>query len=179
MFYNGGGPDPTQWAISLATSKDLFKWTRLSTGPLFRDGHSARDPMVTQVDGLWHIYYCATERPTGGHHVTAYRTSTDLLHWSERRLAFIDPSTGTGGGPTESPFVVRVNSWWYLFTGPRNDYRKTGVFRSKSPTNFTIAGQVTEIHSHAAELILDDNKWWISHCGWAMGGVYLAPLSFN
>ena len=178
MFYNGGGTDHTNYALSLATSPDLFNWTRLSSGPLFRDGFDARDPMVIQINGLWHMFYCATQQKTGGHYTTNYRTSSDLIHWSERHIAYVDPSVGRWS-PTESPFVVEVNGWWYLFTGPRNDYRKTAVFRSKTPTNFTAGEQVGEIHSHAAEVIFDDNKWWISHCGWGQGGIYLAPLHFS
>jgi len=179
MFYNGGDADHTKYAISLATSKDLFNWTRLPSGPLFRDGFDARDPMVTKINDTWHLFYCATDPPQNGNHIVAYRTSSDLTHWSERHIAFTDPSKGTYGGPTESPFVVFNNGWWYLFTGPRDDYRKTAVFRSQTPTNFPFNQKVGEIHSHAAEVINDDGKWWISHCGWAQGGVYLAPLSFE
>jgi len=179
MFYNGGASDASKFAISLATSKDLFNWTRLSSGPLFRDGWAARDPMVIKIDDLWHLFYCATTDPTKTvSHVTAYRTSNDLIHWSERHIAYTDPSKDTGGGPTESPFVVHENDWWYLFTGPRVDYVKTAVFRSKTPTNFSISEQVGEIHSHAAEVIYDDGKYWISSCGWGQGGVYIAPLYF-
>jgi len=178
MFYNGGGPDRTKYAISLATSKDLYNWTRLPSGPLFRDGFDARDPMVTKIENLWHLFYDATNPAEGGNHVVAYRTSTDLIHWSERHIALTDPEKGTGGGATESPFVVFNNEWWYLFIGPRHEYRGTSVFRSKTPTNFPFNQQVGQIHSHAAEVINDGEKWWISHCGWGQGGVYLAPLSF-
>jgi beta-fructofuranosidase len=178
MFYNGGDADHTKYAISLATSKDLYNWTRLPSGPLFRDGFDARDPMVTKINNTWYLFYCATNPPQSGNHVIAYRTSNDLIHWSERQIAFTDPSKGTFGGPTESPFVVFNNGWWYLFTGPRNDYRKTDVFRSQTPTNFPLNQQVGQIHSHAAEVINDGEKWWISHCGWGQGGVYLAPLYF-
>jgi len=178
MFYNGGDKDHTKYAISLATSKDLFNWTRLSSGPLFRDGFDARDPMVIQIDNLWYLFYCATDPSTGGNHVVAYRTSNDLIKWSERHIAFTDPTKGSYGGPTESPFIVHEGGFWYLFIGPRNDYRKTGVFRSQTPTNFSVSEQIGEIHSHAAEVIHDGEKYWISHCGWGQGGVYLAPLDF-
>ncbi len=177
MFYNGGGPDQTKYAISLATSKDLYNWTRLPSGPLFRDGFEARDPMVIKVENLWHLFYCATYE---NNNVVAYRTSNDLIHWSEKHIAFTDTRKPTKHCPTESPFVVHENGSWYLFTGPRDDdYRKTGVFRSQNPTSFTISQQIGEIHSHAAEVINDGEKYWISHCGWGQGGVYLAPLSFE
>ncbi len=39
MFYCGGGADRTRFAISAAVSADLWRWRRLPTGPLFRDGY--------------------------------------------------------------------------------------------------------------------------------------------
>ena len=120
------------------------------------------------------IYYTATSKPTGGNHVVAYRFSTDLKHWTDRKIAFLDP----GVGPTESPFVVHVNDWFYLFTGPRGGYRGTSVFKSKDPLNFDFNKQVGQIYAHASEVIYDNNQWWISHCGWGQGGVFLAPLYF-
>jgi arabinan endo-1,5-alpha-L-arabinosidase len=178
MFYCGGDADHTQYAISLATSEDLFNWKRLPSGPLFRDGFDARDPMVTKINDLWHLFYDATEPPKFGNHIIAYRTSTDLIHWSERHIAFTDPSKGDFGGPTESPFVIHHNEWWYLFTGPRPEYRGTDVFRSQNPVDFQLSQQVGHINSHAAEIINDDGDWWISHCGWGEGGVWLAPLQW-
>src|SRR5581483_8425512 len=74
MFYAGGGPDPTSTEINVATSPDLYHWTRWPGGPLFRDGFEARDPMVLRVGHVWVLYYCATDDPAGGQHVVAYRT---------------------------------------------------------------------------------------------------------
>jgi len=134
--------------------------------------------MVIKINDLWHMYYCATNPSKGGSHVIAYRTSPDLIHWGQRNIAFTDPTNGTWGGPTESPFVVNLDDSWYLFTGPRNDYRKTAVFRSQSATSFAMSQQIGEISSHAAEVVFDGHEYWVSHCGWGQGGVYLAPLYF-
>lgn len=30
-----------------------------------------------------------------------------------------------------------------------------------------------------AEVIRDGGDWFVSHCGWGQGGVYLAPLSWS
>jgi hypothetical protein len=43
MFYCGGGLDATRNQIQLATSPDLWTWTR-EQEPLFLDGNGARDP---------------------------------------------------------------------------------------------------------------------------------------
>ncbi|MEV0293629.1 family 43 glycosylhydrolase [Nocardia sp. NPDC050710] len=178
MFYAGGGPDRTRAAINLATSPDLFRWTRSPSGPLFRDGYDARDPMVLRIGEKWVLYYCATSAPQGGHHVVAYRLSTDLHHWGERHIAYTDPTVGTDAGNTESPFVMRHNGSWYLFIGPRPGYVGTDVFRSDSPFRFRIGDKVGHIAAHAAELVHDGQRWWITHAGWGQGGVHLAPLTF-
>lgn len=178
MFYAGGGVDRTRAALNLATSTDLVQWTRNPAGPLFRDGYDARDPMVARIGDRWVMYYAATSEPAGGHYVVAYRTSVDLLRWSERHIAYTDPSTGTEAGNTESPFVVQHNGFWYLFIGPRPDYVGTDVFRSDDPLHFRIEDKVGHVDAHAAELIDDGARWWITSAGWGQGGVHLAPLRF-
>lgn len=176
MFYAGGGPDRTAAAINLAMSADLFHWSRHPDGPLFRDGYDARDPMVLRIGDHWVMYYCATSVPTGGHHVVAYRTSTDLVRWSGRRIAYTDPTIGTEAGNTESPFVLRHNDVWYLFIGPRPVYVGSEVFRSDNPFLFRHADRVGRIAAHAAEVVDDDGDLWVTSAGWAQGGVSVAPL---
>lgn len=179
MFYAGGGVDHAAAAMNLATSTDLCNWSRLPSGPLFHDGYDARDPMVIRIDDRWVMYYCATSEPAGGNHVVAYRTSFDLLNWSDPEIAYTDPSSGTIAGPTESPFVLRHDRLWYLFLGPRPDYVGTDVLCSDSPFDFRLEHKVGHIDAHAAEVIHADGDWWITHCGWGQGGVWLAPLRFD
>jgi beta-fructofuranosidase len=183
MFYAGGGADPTASAINLATSTDLYHWTRHPAGPLFRDGFQARDPMVARVDERWVLYYCATDDPAGGHHVVAYRTSDDLLQWGPRRVAYTSPRRGTGGGDTESPFLVRRGADYYLFVVPcgaygdqPDGYTCTAVYRSDTPYHFDPGDRVARLPSHAAEIVHTGGTWWITHAGWGQAGVYLAPL---
>ncbi len=179
MFYAGGGTDRTAAAINLAVSTDLCDWRRHPGGPLFVDGYDARDPMVLRIGEQWVMYYCATTEPGGGNHIVAYRTSADLVEWSEREIAYTDPSAGTFGGPTESPFVLAHDDGWYLFIGPRPDYVGTDVFRSDDPLAFRIEDQVGHIASHAAEIVEDCGKLWITSAGWGQGGVSIAPLIFD
>jgi hypothetical protein len=126
------------------------------------------------------MYYDATSTPTGGNHVVLYRTSADLLHWSASRVAFLDPSTGTGAGPTESPYVVALNGGYYLLIGPRGGYVGTDVFFSTDPLHFDPSQLVGHIASHAAEVVRDvDGSWYVSAAGWEQGGVHLAPLDWG
>ncbi|MGH3762670.1 family 43 glycosylhydrolase [Actinophytocola sp.] len=180
LFYAGGTPDRTAYRMHLATSTDLVHWTRSPANPLFTDGYDARDPMVTRVGEQWVMYYTANSTPAGGNHQVAYRTSTDLLHWSEKHVAFEHPASGTFGGPTESPFVVNRDGWWYLFVCCDSAYRDTRVYRSKDPLAFSIRDLAGRIDSHAAEVVTEpDGTTWVTGAGWGQGGLYLAPLTFT
>ena len=99
-------------------------------------------------------------------------------------------------GPCESPFVVERGGRWYLLIGPDWDgllrskeatgrydlaaYRRTRVLASDDPLEFDLAGHVGTIEAHAAEVVVDDDgSWWVSHCGWGQGGVFLARLTWS
>ncbi|MEV8373207.1 DUF2961 domain-containing protein [Kribbella sp. NPDC056861] len=179
MFYAGGTADHTAYRMSLATSTDLVHWTRSSANPLFTDGFDGRDPMVHKVGNQWVMYYTANSTPSGGNHIVAYRTSTDLLHWGERNVAFEHPQTGTFGGPTESPFVVQRGTDWYLFVCCDGGYESTKVYKSKNPLHFTLDQLVGTIQSHAAEVVQDGTNWYVTGAGWGKGGLFVAPLDFS
>ena len=180
MFFSGGDADHARYRMQLATSPDLKTWTRHPGNPLFQDGFDARDPYVMRLGGRWVMYYTANSEPEGGHHIVAYRTSTDLLHWSDRKVAYTDPRSGTFGGPTESPFVQRHGRHWYLFICCTSGYRDTRVLRSPNPLKFDKRDTVGRIDAHAAEVVRDERgRWFASHAGWGQGGVWLAPLRWN
>lgn len=41
-----------------------------------------------------------------------------------------------------------------------------------------VDDRVGRFDAHAAEVVRDvDGRWYVSHCGWYQGGVYLAPLT--
>ncbi len=179
MFYAGGTADHTAYRMSLATSTDLVHWTRDAANPLFTDGFDGRDPMVLKVGQQWVMYYTANSTPSGGNHIVAYRTSADLKRWSERKVAFQHPQTGTFGGPTESPFVVQRGTDWYLFVCCDGGYESTKVYKSKNPLHFTIDQLVGTISAHAAEVVRDGNRWYVTGAGWGKGGLFIAPLDFS
>ena len=177
MFYCAGDKDHTKYKIHLATSPDLKTWTRSPKNPMVVDGFDARDPFLLRVKNKWVMYYCATSKPEGGNHVVAFVTSDDLVTWTNRGIAFTDPSVGSGAGNTESPFVVRRGDSFYLFIGPRGGYDGTDVFVSRDPFRWDIADKVGHFPAHAAEIVQDnDGKWYVSRAGWGRGGLYLAPL---
>ncbi|ADI13019.1 Glycosyl hydrolase family 32 domain-containing protein [Streptomyces bingchenggensis BCW-1] len=175
MFYAAGGEAGA--AINLATSTDLFTWTREPSGPLFR-GLAARDPMVVRIGGEWVMYYTELSKP-GGRHVVAHRRSDDLLHWSEPGIVFTDASTDTTVSVTESPFVVERDDWYYLFIGPRGGYEGTDVLASRDPFHFDLDGYAGHVPGHAVEVVADGGNWYVSAAGWFRQGLYMAPLHWR
>jgi arabinan endo-1,5-alpha-L-arabinosidase len=179
MFYCGGDADPKRFRIHLAHSDDLYTWTRAPQNPMLQDGYEARDPMVLRIGDEWVMYYTANSAPEGGAHVVAAVRSRDLLHWSDKRVVFTSSRSGTGGGPTESPFVLARGAKFYLFVCTNRRYIETAVYESDDPFTWTEEQRIASIPSHAAELIEADGEMFISSCGWGMGGVYLARLEFE
>jgi beta-fructofuranosidase len=199
MYYCAGGDAPEEYRLHLATSDDCTTWERHPANPLVVDGYEARDPMVLRVGDRWVLYYTATTEPAGGQHLVVAAESDDLVHWSGRHVVFEDELSGTGAGPTESPFVVPRGDGYVLLIGPdygalmaalqedgrygeraRAAYRRTRVLASDDPLHFRAVDQVATIPSHAAEVVVDeDGGWWVSHCGWGEGGAYLAPLTWT
>ncbi|MFJ1757208.1 glycosyl hydrolase family 32 [Kitasatospora sp. NPDC088134] len=176
MFYAAGGRAGA--AINAATSTDLFSWTRLPSGPLFR-GNAARDPMVLRIGAEWVMYYTELSAADGRHQV-CYRRSADLLNWGAPGVAFADQATAADGvSVTESPFVVARDGWYYLFLGPRNGYEGTDVLASRDPFRFTLDGYAGHVPGHAVEAVTDGQQWWASAAGWFRHGLYLAPLSWQ
>ncbi|WP_030154181.1 family 43 glycosylhydrolase [Streptomyces sp. NRRL S-244] len=172
MFYAAGGRGGA--AINLATSTDLFTWTRVPSGPLFR-GLAARDPMVLRIADEWVMYYTELSAPHG-RHIVAVRRSADLVHWSAPETAFTDASTDATLSVTESPCVVERDGWYHLFIGPRGGYEGTDVFASRDPFRFGQGGYAGHVPGHAVEVVSDGQEWYASAAGWFRQGLYVAPL---
>jgi beta-fructofuranosidase len=187
MFYCAGDEDDALYRIHLATSTDLWNWQRHAANPMLQDGYHARDPMVLRVGDEWLMYYTATSGPYSGNHVVACVRSSDLLHWSDKRVVLVHERTGTYGGPCESPFVVQRGKYFYLFAGPEagyddteTGYRGQVVYRSDDAFHWERSQQVGIIDAHASEIVRDETgRWFVTHCGWGQGGLYIAPLHWN
>ncbi len=58
---------------------------------------------------------------------------------------------------------------------PNAALKYPGKVRSCHPTTSWIANG-----AHAAEVVRDiEGNWYVSHCGWGQGGVYLSPLYWD
>ena len=136
--------------------------------------------MVLRVGDEWVLYYTANAAREGGPHVVAAVTSRDLVRWSDKRVVFTSSRSGTGGGPTESPFVVARDGKYLLFVCTNRRYIETAVYESDDPFCWTEDQRIASLPAHAAEVIeTPTGEMYVSGCGWGMGGVYLARLTLE
>ena len=154
------------------------------------DGYEARDPMVFRVEDRWILYYTATSEPSGGAFVVAAAESDDLVHWHGRHVVYRDEMSGTGGGPTESPFVFLHDGRYHLAIGPdweglmrshsetgrydRAAYRRTRVLASDDPLHFSLDDLVAVVDAHAAEVIVDEQTRLVDEPLW-LGSRWCLP----
>jgi len=179
MFYGGydTGLDPNgrkldagldyntaEKQICLMTSSDGRKWTRHRD----KDGYSrvfvgpgaARDECIVRLGDTWYAYYAGhhnCDRDAAGIYV---RTSSDLIHWSDWRIAQYDPNCLIGGHKwqAESPVVVYRGGYYYLFRTHGPDRSGTWVFRSTNPLDFSLnkVELVTILDVIAPEIVIDE-----------------------
>lgn len=181
MFYGGyaSGSDPRgkptrsyasmENQIGLMVSEDGTHWQRHKD----RDGQSrvclgpgaARDPMVVRFDGTWHLYYTGHLEENLQKEAIVVRTSDDLVHWSDWKVAHFIDAPYRSSRTNESPFVTYRNGYYYLFrSGGYKGGKGSGsvaVFRSTSPVDFGTSGDgkehyVCNIDAHACEIITDE-----------------------
>ncbi len=177
MFVCVGAASGDLFSIRRYESDDLWSWRRTHRPPAVVDGVEARDPMLLRDGDGWILYYTATERPDGGRFVVAAVTSDNLVSWSARRVVFTHPRTGAFGGPTESPFVVQRGPAYYLFV---TDDEIVHVYASRDPFSWSVEDHVFAYRGRACELVRDEaGAWFISHVGWELGGLALAPLTWH
>ncbi len=183
MFYNIGNmqnnaPENPSWGqLCLATSKDLFNWTRHERNPLFSDPGHARDSYITKIKGQYYYYYTRIFNEVDERSSVAVRTGTDLTHWSGPRIAHVQPLKNYYGGDAESSFVIQRNDVFYLFICRANtDYNRTDVYWSKDNQNFPEKNFITQLPVHAAEIIQEGSNWYISNTGWDKKGLFIASL---
>jgi hypothetical protein len=186
MFYNIGNrqanaPDYASWGqLCMATSTDLFHWTRYPYNPLFSDPGHARDSYIMKYRGQYYYYYTRVYNETDFRSCVSVRTGPDLLHWSAPRIVHVQPYKVYWAGDAESPFVVRKKKLFYLFVcRAMTQYNRTDVYWSEDPLHFPTENLVCSLPVHAAEIIHDKKEgWFISNTGWDKKGLYLAPLKW-
>jgi hypothetical protein len=151
---------------------------------LFSEGpkSNSRDPMVLDVDGLWHCYYTASDPAGLG---TDYcRTSTDTLNWSEPHAVARGGRSGDGPWSAECPYVVRLaENEFYLFrTQHYGENAITNVYCSDNPLYFGIDEDekyyVGSLPVAAPEVFRHEGLYYIAALRSDLKGIQIARLSW-
>lgn len=188
MFYTGAATatDALVQTIGLATSPDLFSWTRHSDQPIVeldqrwyevldRDAwhdQAWRDPWVFRHHDQFHMLVTARARkgPARGRGVIGHCTSPDLLTWTAQ-----PPLTrpGVGFGHLEVPQVEVVDNVPVLIFScgtdeldPAGRHDRGGVFSVVGdsvlgPFDMSAAGRFPHDSLYAARLVLHDSQWFL------------------
>lgn len=173
--------------IGVATSRDLFQWTKHPDNPVFHPAsfwspwgedeseqfrpHCCRDPHVSRVDDRFVLYYVAMTRKPRicaiGHAV-----SHDLLHWEDGGAVLELPLYKGQPVMCESPGVIFHGGRWHLFYT-----HDDATWHAASDTPYRFSDPVRFCGAHAAEVFECDGRWYISHC--AHGGLSLAGIDLS
>lgn len=172
MFY---GPSPT----SLAVSFDMYEWynypVKLNNEPPMA---AHRDHFILKLAENKFLMYIVGTRQRRG--CVSLFTSENLLEWDFSGYALTSgpcAPLSPAWGAMESPFVVKMDDYYYLFLTytdcSRESYHNTLVFASRDPYSFgEYNGEkdgsipVAKLFAHAPEVICDGEQWYITTCGW-------------
>lgn len=167
-YYNSEG-------IHLLESNDGRNYQRV----LNADGHSrnhigGRDPMVLKIGDTYFAYSCvSTVSADGwGQSFVIVRTSKEPVSmasdaWSDYTIVAAGGRAGNGPVSAESPFVVLLDGYYYLFRSSSIDFH-TYVYRSEDPYNFGVNDDSRLIARYplkAPEIVEHDGQWYISDLG--------------
>jgi beta-fructofuranosidase len=178
MFY---GPSPT----SLAVSFDMREW--FGTNVILKDEPlmgAHRDHFVLKTDDTYVMYATGVKDGKG---CISVMVSDNLYNWKFVGYALTSgdnaPLSNCPWGAFESPFVVKREGLYYLFTTytdcSEENYNDTLVFVSDDPLSFGTyngdesgAKPITKLRAHAPEVLLRNGKYYITSCGWLDAPVY-------
>ena len=179
MLYTGVNMHACE-ALCLASSDDLYAWTKYGTLPVYIPGDwgdwdenrwsDCRDPFVFRDgDGTFYLFFCTmVGKGAAAHNAMGIASSTDLVHWKDEKQFLIE---GCDHMP-ESPFVIRHGGRYYLFF--TNVGRGTAYAVSDSILgDWQVRGllltvdKLSEDLAHVpscAEVFEFKGKWYISWC---------------
>jgi hypothetical protein len=147
---------------------------------LLRDG--GRDVMVMRSRGLYFLYLTVTtsSREDWRTSFVIARTTRDFRQWSDPTVVSAGGAAGSGPVNAESPFVVELDGWFYLFRATSID-PMTFVYRSVSPWDFGVDDDsklIAVLPIKAPELVRHDGRWYITDLA-DFQGVRIAPLRWE
>ena len=172
--------------ICFATSRDGKNFERLiqpngkcavfSEGP----GCNTRDPMLINIDGLWHCYFTAFPHGRGYGYC---RTSPDLKTWSHSCVVSYGGSVGSGACHNECPHVAQPEPGLFFYF--RNQYYGEGarnwVYCSDNPLNFGIDDDTKLVRRWrlaAPEILVDEGQYYVAALRDSLDGIKIARLKW-
>jgi len=138
-----------------------------------------RDVMILKHAGLFYSY--ATTSTLEGEGYIESATSKDLIDWTESKIVSKGGKGGRGVVDAESPFVVFVDGYFYLFRTSSISF-KTVVYRSEDPQAFGIDDDsklVAELDIKIVELFQYENQWYITHISEDFQAVLLSKIDWQ
>ena len=147
---------------------------------LYPDG--GRDVMVLKIGDLYHAYSTITERNESDELISyvKLKTSTDMRNWGSPTVVCMGGKDGSGPVAFESPFVVSLDGYYYLFRASSTTF-KTYVYRSEDPTYFGLnddSNLIAEFEMKAPEVFEHEGQWYISDLS-DFQGIKLAKLEWG
>ena len=146
---------------------------------LYPDG--GRDIMVLKIGDMYYGYSTITTKNNSGQLISYVnlKTSDDLRHWNGNKIVCQGGKESAGGVAFESPFVVHLDGYFYLFRASSTTF-KTYVYRSIDPTYFANnddSNLITEFDLKAPEVFEYEGQWYISDLS-DFQGIKLAKLEW-
>lgn len=146
-------------------------------------GTSTRDPMITKIGDLYHVYY--TANPGGVGSVYA-RTSADLRTWSDPVIVSAGGSAGSDCHDGEEPYVLFRDDEqaFYLFrthSQPGTEAMMTSVYRSTDPLDFGVGRDdklVTTLQAEASWIMQEGHATYITAVMPGLQGFRVARLEW-
>lgn len=188
MFYTGVNWSYAQ-GIGVATSTDLYTWTKYSQNPVYTPSttwaawatntwSNCRDPFVFQELGVWYMTTTAWTNTSRG--AISLASSTDLTHWTDLGPLLVHPGPTQAWHVLESTNLHKYAGKWHLFCTEQNiggSWYMTAP-NLTGPWNF-VSKQPFDA-GHAIEVFRLDNKWMLSrHTTFAFQGLPRYVIKFD
>lgn len=170
MYYTGVN-GPHAQAIGLATSLDLFNWTKNPGNPVYKPSttwaswdptrwSNCRDPYVFEDGGVYYMTTTATTLDSRG--AISLASSTNMTTWTDLGPLFIHPGPTQAWRVWESTNLVRKDGVYHLFLTEQLD---PGASWMSAPTLYgPWAYDNLDLFDpgHATEVFQLDGQWMLS-----------------
>jgi hypothetical protein len=176
MYYTGANYPVTQQA-GLATSPDLYDWTRSLANPIYHPGSWAiwtegqwancRDPELFQDDGSgnWYMLNTASKAPDSLGCVS-YAISADLINWTDRGALVLNDSKKV----MESVQMVKHDGTYHLFFTEEGEQLISHISSPAFSGGWSKEDRVYVDDGHACEVtdLPGEPTLWSRHRGVAL-----------